>query len=124
MANNRICLVCGKAYEYCGSCDGKRLPIWMNLYHDENCRQIFNAVNDYNHGLATKEQSRERLSACNLNMDIKDSIQKVINELMASEEPKPAEETDKNTVETIVESSTSEKPVRRTGRKKMTVISE
>ena len=124
MANNRICLVCGKAYEYCGLCDGKHLPIWMNLYHDNNCKQIFDAANNYIHGLSTKEQSRELLSGCNLNFEIKDSIQKAINEIMADEKSASAEENIKNTEESTEESSVSEKPVRRTGRKKMTVISE
>ena len=39
MANNRVCLCCGNAYEYCGSCrNGVNLPAWKNLFDNENCK--------------------------------------------------------------------------------------
>lgn len=42
MANNRICLACGKAYEYCGSCPSSlNLPVWKNIFDTENCKTVF-----------------------------------------------------------------------------------
>ena len=48
MANNRVCLCCGNAYEYCGSCrNGVNLPAWKNLFDNENCKDVFQTVSDY-----------------------------------------------------------------------------
>ena len=117
MANNRICLVCGKAYEYCGSCNGKKLPTWMNLFHDENCRQIFHAVSDYSQNVITKDSGRDKLSGCDLSIEIVDKI-------MFVEDSTSSAISENNSEENIELSSEEKKPVRRTGRKKMTVISE
>ena len=63
----RTCLCCGKTYEYCPSCyDYRNLPLWMNSFHDENCKDIWEICTDYNFELITKEQANELLSACDL----------------------------------------------------------
>ena len=124
MANNRICLVCGKAYEYCGSCNGKKLPTWMNLFHDENCRQIFHAVSDYSQNVITKDNGRDKLSGCDLSIEMKDNIKNIVDKIMFVEDSTSSVMSAYNSEENIELSSEEKKPVRRTGRMKMTVISE
>lgn len=123
MANNRVCLVCGKAYEYCGSCNGKKLPTWMNLFHDENCRQIFHAVSDYSQNVITKDDGRDKLSGCDLSIEMKDNIKKIVDKIMFVEVSTPSVENE-NIEESTETSSDEKKPVRRTGRRKVTVVSE
>ena len=38
----RICTVCRTSYEYCPLCEDK--PYWMAMFHDENCKTIFNIL--------------------------------------------------------------------------------
>lgn len=118
MANNRICLVCGKAYEYCEHCSGNKSPIWMNLYHDNNCRQIFHAVSDYNQKVITKEEGRERLSECDLNIELKDNFKKYVDEIMFVKKQDSKEKSIQSNTVAGVDSTAEEKPVRRTGKKK------
>ena len=67
MANNRVCLTCGKAYEYCGYCPtSKNLPMWMNLFDTENCKNVFETVSDYAQGAISKETAATNLSLCDL----------------------------------------------------------
>lgn len=71
MANNRICLACGKSYEYCGSCPSSlNLPVWKNLFDTENCKTVFETTSDYAQNVISKEKAKEKLSKCNI-LDIK-----------------------------------------------------
>lgn len=88
MANNRICLTCGKAYEYCGSCnDNLRFPVWMNIFDTENCKNIFETVSDYAQKMITKDCANEKLSKCNLSHvdNLKDNIKKLVKEITSTE---------------------------------------
>lgn len=93
----RKCILCGKEYEYCPTCpkDKDKAP-WHKLYHSENCRNIFNALNDYNFKLVTKSEAKTRLSACDLTIDLNDHYRGEINDIMAFNEAPiesvPAEE--------------------------------
>lgn len=63
----RACLCCGKTYSYCSSCwDYRALPLWMNSFCSDNCKDIFETCADYNFELITKEEAKELLSACDL----------------------------------------------------------
>lgn len=71
MANNRICLACGKSYEYCGSCPSSlNLPVWKNLFDTENCKTVFETTSDYAQNVISKEKAKEKISKCNI-LDIK-----------------------------------------------------
>lgn len=64
---NRICIVCGKNYEYCSHC-GKFNPRekWRYLYCSENCREIWKVCNGVeNEGLSIAE-AKQRLSKCDV----------------------------------------------------------
>ena len=65
--NNRICIVCRKEYSYCGNCSEDRLKEpWHAIYHNANCKDIFNVASDYLAGLITKEEAREKFDDCDL----------------------------------------------------------
>ena len=84
MANNRICLSCGKQYEYCGSCANSRnLPAWKNIFDTETCKDIFECVSDYEQNAITKEHAKEMLSKYDLSkVSMKDKIKTIVNEIV------------------------------------------
>ncbi len=84
---NRICLTCGNAYEYCGSCPTTlNLPVWKNIFDTENCKTVFETVSDYAQNVITKDVAKRKLSKCGTSNKYKDNIQKYLNDIMT--EPK------------------------------------
>lgn len=82
MANNRICLACGKPYEYCGSCPSSlNLPVWKNIFDTENCKTVFETVSDYAQNAITKESAKIRLSKCDVSGVFKDNIKNLIDDI-------------------------------------------
>lgn len=83
MANNRTCIVCEKQYEYCSSCNKKNIPVWKNLFHDENCKDIFRIVSDFANGVASKEVSKHKLNQCNLanSNGFRENVKRYIDEI-------------------------------------------
>ena len=75
--NNKKCIVCGKVYTFCNSCSAfDRYPRWMGIYHDENCKNVFEITSDYLSGDITKEEAKVRLDKCDLSN--KQNFHKVI----------------------------------------------
>ena len=67
MKYERKCLCCGASYSYCNNCyDFRNYPLWMNSFHDENCKNIFETCTNYNFKLITTEQAKKALSNCDL----------------------------------------------------------
>lgn len=65
--NNRTCLCCSKTYTFCLHCsDYDHLPRWMNIFHNENCKKLFDITNEYLSGGITAEEAKERYSKCDL----------------------------------------------------------
>ena len=96
----RKCVLCGKEYEFCPTCNkDKHKPLWYKLYHDENCKSIFEALNNYNFELATKEEAKEILAKCDLSIELNDRYMHEINSIM--EEPKKSKQSKK--VEEVTE---------------------
>lgn len=84
--NNRTCLVCKLAYQYCGSCpEYSHLEPWHAMFHDDNCRSIFYVAFDYDNNKITQKEAQEKFNKCDLsNKDnfsdvIKKSIKKAFN---------------------------------------------
>ena len=80
----RKCIVCGKEYEYCNSCKTHiKLPTWMSLYHNDNCRNIMNIATEYMAGNITQESAKSKLDACDLREKarFKESVLNAINEI-------------------------------------------
>ena len=92
MANNRICLTCGKPYEYCGSCPSSlNLPVWKNIFDTENCKTVFETVSDYAQNAITKESAKIRLSKCDVSGVFKDNIKNLIEKDIKNIETKENE---------------------------------
>ena len=65
--NNRKCICCSTEYRYCNSCSEDRTkPAWYAIYHNENCKDIFNTASDYLAGAITKEEAKQKFDACDL----------------------------------------------------------
>ena len=80
----RKCILCGKEYSYCKSCakDAKK-ELWHTLYDVENCRNISQALTDYNFKRIDKNTARELLSMCDLSIELNDHYRGEINEIMS-----------------------------------------
>ena len=83
--STRKCIVCGKEYEFCGGCKRKNKPSWMNLYHEENCKDIWHAITTF-YDKDGAVAAAERLSNLDLSdmdnfrEDVKDKIEKIFAE--------------------------------------------
>jgi predicted transcriptional regulator len=65
--NNKKCIVCGVRYTFCTSCsEFDKEPRWRAIYHDANCKKIFETATDYLAGQLTKEQAKESFDQCDL----------------------------------------------------------
>lgn len=81
----RTCVVCGKKYEYCSGCATyDSVPTWYNVYHNENCREIFRVATQYHNGKLDREEAKAAFKACDLSYinDLKPSIHELIDELL------------------------------------------
>ena len=81
---NKICIVCGKKYEYCPHCSADNSkPSWMNMFCSENCKNLFQAATDYYAGELTPSKAKTIVGKADLsNKDnFKSSIIKFIDDL-------------------------------------------
>ena len=86
MKYERKCLCCGASYSYCNNCyDFRNYPLWMNSFHDENCKNIFETCTNYNFKLITKEQAKEALSKYDLSNRVNFSacVKRDLNTILA-----------------------------------------
>ena len=80
----RKCLVCGNEYTYCRSCPkDARKETWYALYDNENCKNISQALTDYNFNKITKEEAKELLSKCDLSINLKEYYRNTLEVVMA-----------------------------------------
>ena len=64
---SRECYLCGESYKYCGSCTNDRMkPAWMETFHGENCKNIFDICTRFNMGMMSKTEAQEALISCDL----------------------------------------------------------
>jgi len=86
---NKTCIACGEKYTFCTGCsEFDHLPRWMALYHNANCKELFDITTGYLCGELTKEQAKERYEKCDLSHKeiLHKNIQKCIDELCNSTE--------------------------------------
>ena len=98
--NNRKCICCSTEYRYCNTCsEDKTKPAWYAIYHNENCKDIFNTASDYLAGAITKEEARQKFDACDLSYKNKlhNKIVEAINDVYG------VKVETKNVVETVAE---------------------
>ena len=86
----RECYLCGESYKYCNTCSQDKMkPSWMNEFHSESCKNIFEICTRYNMGLLTKEQAMAQLEKCDLSNkeEFKSYVQKDLENIFAKAEP-------------------------------------
>ena len=77
--NNKTCICCQTKYTFCPNCsDFDHLPRWMTIFHDANCREIFNTLMYYNSNDITEEEAKTILDKCDLSK--KETFAKKIKE--------------------------------------------
>ena len=58
----KICLLCKKDYEYCTGCSKfKHLPTYMNIFCGENCKNIYEVMNDYENKVIDADEAKKKL---------------------------------------------------------------
>lgn len=79
-------MTCGTKYSYCPSCfEDRNKPTWMVMWHDENCKNIFNILNENYYGHLSTKKAILQLEACDLSRQehLLPEIQKDIAALLA-----------------------------------------
>lgn len=83
---NRTCCICKKKYSYCPTCmaDAKK-PTWMILFCGENCRDLYNVLNDYNYKLLSKEEAFDKLKGLDLSCtnELPWNFKEMLNEILS-----------------------------------------
>lgn len=93
--NNRTCIVCKIAYKYCNNCpEFSNLDPWHAIFHDSNCRSIFNTAFDFDNGKISKDEAFARFNQCDLSNkeNFSDSIKKSINKAFTKKKEKNVKE--------------------------------
>ena len=88
---NRTCIVCGHKYSYCPSCaEDEYRPKGLTIFHDENCKNIFDATADYLAHDISKETAKNILDKCDLSNkeSMHHTIIEAIGEIYTTDEPK------------------------------------
>ena len=81
---NLWCVVCGKGYHACDSCnETKSFTPWRSLTDSIEHYKIFTVLRNFNNKLISKEEARELLSTVDLSDkdSFKDSSKKVLDEI-------------------------------------------
>lgn len=117
---NCQCIVCGKKYFYCRSCEPyDKLPNYRRIFHDENCHDIFELACDFRDEKLTCKEAYEKLGKLDLSrknefanglIELLDEIINAVNE--NSVEKTVSLEEDEN-VENSEEKYIKEKSTRR-----------
>ena len=96
MTKERICLVCGRSYQYCGHCQGnKKIETWRNNYCSEDCRKIFNTCSNFEGRAISGEDAYKILIETNVNLEnVSSSVKNSVDKIMKYK-PEKKSETEK-----------------------------
>lgn len=104
MAHERICVVCGKQYQYCKRCKQfEHLPTWMFAYCSEPCKETYMTLNKFDFGHISAKEAMDELETYKVkivNKEMLKSVKQIKKELSDSKkksEPKTASESDAKT---------------------------
>lgn len=100
--NNRICIICGRQYRFCGSCRGDAgKPSWYHIFDGERCNEVYEICVAYRDEVISTKEAYERLSKLDLS-DLENfapSTKAQIEEIMSYKETPLVEEIkEKDTV--------------------------
>ena len=96
MADMSTCIICGKQYKTCLSCQQEiSLKPWRTITDEINCYKIFLVLSQYNNGYIKKDEAKKQLEKIRYNeSELRESVRETIKEIMS------ASETKKNTSKT------------------------
>ena len=83
--DNKKCIVCGKVYTFCTGCrEFDKYPRWMAIFHNENCKELYDIANDYLAKSVPVEELKERLENCDLSYreNLHHIIKNVVDEVV------------------------------------------
>ena len=103
--DNKVCICCGTTYKYCSGCaEYAALPQWKNIYDKIECKVIFDVATDYNAKHITKEEAKKLLGKYDIkNINMKESLAKIINEILNNTTFAVEKTAEKNEVEVEAE---------------------
>ena len=107
---NHWCIICGKGYHACDSCDSvKSFTPWRTLADTADHYKIYMVIKQYNANVIIKEEAKAMLANIDLTgmKDFKESVKKVLDEILKEDVP-VRKSSKKKTVEPVVEESTTE----------------
>ena len=86
MRNERECVICGGHYDYCPNCaqyDEK--PRWMFMFDSENCKKIYDIINDYKVGAIDANRARAKFNELDMSKrgQFAKGFKKVVDEIYA-----------------------------------------
>ena len=87
--NNAFCAICGKPYHICISCNNMMSITPWRLHVDTiNHYKIYQTLLDYNNGIYTKKEAKERLERIDLSdlEELRDNIKKSIKNILKVEQ--------------------------------------
>ena len=101
MKHQRICIMCGRSYEYCPNCNKYAdKPRWMWNFCSDRCNDICTVLCDYKQGKISAADARKQLYKLNANSieNLGDGFKKDIEDLMGAkpEEAQPSKKFDGN----------------------------
>lgn len=85
---NRICKTCGKEYFFCSHCEKSlNSPQWMLMWHDENCKTVYEIASDYAQGRISKKDAKVKLAKCDLKVlyTFNENIRNILEDIMTEE---------------------------------------
>ena len=84
---NRVCFTCGKKHSYCPTCYGDMsLETWHIMFDNDNCKTIFNIINQHFYKHITIDEAISQLEKCDLreldtfNEDIKKEVSDILTQ--------------------------------------------
>ena len=123
----RICSVCRDSYQYCPSCavDAHK-PTWMFIFCCENCRSIYNTINDYRYNLLSKEDAAKNLKVLDLSCidQLIPDFRQLVDEILLEDQPMMAAEEITTLIVENEQVQQEEKPVKIRKRKYTKLINE
>ena len=90
MADMSTCIICGKQYKTCLSCQQEiSLKPWRNITDEINCYKIFLVLSQYNNGYIKKDEAKKQLEKIRYNeSELRESVRETIKEIMSTSETK------------------------------------
>lgn len=92
--NNKVCIICKKAYSYCPNCkhDNDK-PTWYAIFHDQNCHDIYDVCTSYRDKVFTKKEAYYAIKKLDISFldDFNESTKNQILDILSYENEKNIE---------------------------------